>query len=279
MANEPDDRKLYGEKEISALLKRAAALQASDPDSDRPGLSLKELEQIAAEAGIDPRFVRAAAADAGRGAPSDIAGGLLGGPLTIEDERIFHGEVTPDQWETMVQEIRRTFGQGGTASQVGHSLEWNGEQRRHFRQPFVTVSPRNGRTRVQITQRQGKGAFLFYYLAGWIAAGAAGITLSALHMAPAAEAAIVGSGVLAYGALLRLAFGQWTREQKHHIKILMDRLEAIAGGSSESVDTSTASPTGAADPAPVPSGGHIQLPDEPAPEPQPDAPVRDRTRT
>lgn len=286
MANEPDNRKLYTEKEISALLKRAAELQASDSTSDRQGLSLAELEQIAAEAGIDPRFVREAATDTSRAAPSDIASGLLGGPLAIEDERIFRGEVTADQWETMVQEIRRTFGQGGTASQLGHSLEWNGEQRRHFRQAYVTASPRNGRTRVQITQRQGKSAFLFYYIAGWIAAGTAGITLSVLHMAPAAEVAIVGGGVLAYAGLLRTAFGQWTREQKYRIKDLMDRLERIAT-TGEDVEVPVRMKTGAsaistpeAEPASsAPALGRIPMPDESASEPQSDTPLRNRTRS
>lgn len=45
-----------------AVLSRAASLAAAD--SGRPGLSVTELEEVAAEAGIEPRFARLAAAEA-----------------------------------------------------------------------------------------------------------------------------------------------------------------------------------------------------------------------
>lgn len=45
-----------------AVLSRAASLAAAS--SDRPGLSVTELEEVAAEAGIEPRFARIAAAEA-----------------------------------------------------------------------------------------------------------------------------------------------------------------------------------------------------------------------
>ena len=56
------DKRIYTDKEISAVLKRATELQgAQGPAGGTSGLSLDELEQIAAEVGIDPNYVKAAA--------------------------------------------------------------------------------------------------------------------------------------------------------------------------------------------------------------------------
>jgi hypothetical protein len=62
----------FGDAEVERILRRAAELDAAD--KARRGLTLPELEQIAAEAGIDPRHLAAAATPIGNpetsGAPS-----------------------------------------------------------------------------------------------------------------------------------------------------------------------------------------------------------------
>ena len=73
--------RLYDEKEVGKLLERATELQREDPvrAAASGGLSLSELEEIAAEAGIDPdssaapprKWRRAARSPrAGRGSPA-----------------------------------------------------------------------------------------------------------------------------------------------------------------------------------------------------------------
>src|SRR6266566_2316594 len=57
----------FSEKEVGLILQRAAELQQHDPRGPAEGgLSLADIEQIAAEAGIDPRHVQAAVATLGR---------------------------------------------------------------------------------------------------------------------------------------------------------------------------------------------------------------------
>ena len=55
--------RLYDEKEVGRLIKRATELQREEPmrAAVSGGLSLDELADIAAEAGIDPRYLRRAA--------------------------------------------------------------------------------------------------------------------------------------------------------------------------------------------------------------------------
>ena len=46
--------KLYNEKEIGAILKRAAELSQDESGTNAAGLSIEELQQVGSEAGLDP---------------------------------------------------------------------------------------------------------------------------------------------------------------------------------------------------------------------------------
>lgn len=67
--HEPGPRR-YTEKEVSLILRRATELQTVEPTAlDPAGLTLGDLEEIAAEAGIDPVIQ---AATAGQGTASAV---------------------------------------------------------------------------------------------------------------------------------------------------------------------------------------------------------------
>ena len=54
----PSLSRVYGDKEIGQILKRATELQGQEPSApSSSGLTLQELEEVAVEAGIDPRFL------------------------------------------------------------------------------------------------------------------------------------------------------------------------------------------------------------------------------
>ncbi len=60
--------RLYGEKEIGKILKRATELQHDEPpETSADSMTLQELEDIAAEAGIDPAYLRRAALEVDSG--------------------------------------------------------------------------------------------------------------------------------------------------------------------------------------------------------------------
>ena len=59
MMDQPNLPHVYGEQEIGQILKRATELQDQEPTApSSSGLTLRELEEVAVEAGIDPRFLR-----------------------------------------------------------------------------------------------------------------------------------------------------------------------------------------------------------------------------
>jgi len=78
MTDSSRDRRRYSDREMALILKRAATLQEQGPDAvaQEQSHTLTELERVAIEVGIDPRYVAeaAAAVDAESvGCPDDIS--------------------------------------------------------------------------------------------------------------------------------------------------------------------------------------------------------------
>ena len=177
---EPSDRRRYGDKEIGLILKRAAELQRQEPGSgvEGGGLSLRELEEVAAEAGIDPRHLRRAAVEIEAGAAGLEKEGfarLIGGPLTVSFTRSLPGEFPPEHFDRLVDDIQATAdGQGG-ASALGRKLTWRSTSPNEVRSLMVNVVSRDGHTSIHIEERLSQLAGGLY--GGMMARGGLGIGL------------------------------------------------------------------------------------------------------
>jgi hypothetical protein len=154
----------YTEEEVAALFERAAKLQAgTSKPRDRAGLTLEELEHIAAETGLDPVLLRRAALELDE--PDWSEDGRSGSPGThLYAERWIDGTVTPGLEEIVTAELRRRFDHRARLSQSGSSpgsddptTEWEHTSRSgvHTR---VAVLPHDDLVRVRITQRVGWGS-------------------------------------------------------------------------------------------------------------------------
>lgn len=147
----------YTEREIAALLARAAERQTAAPE-ERPsvGLTLDEIARIAGEAGLDPAHLRTAAAELDADAPHSLRA-----PGALVLERWIDAPLTDMAWEEAVAALRLRFGAsapsrlgptGPDTSRVGAAHEWTHSG---LLTTTVTVSPRGGRTRVRLTQTEG----------------------------------------------------------------------------------------------------------------------------
>jgi len=157
MTDAEEHRRRYGDKEVGLILKRAAELQSQGQGSAAGGgLSLRELEEIAAEAGIDPGSLRRAAEelDAGRAAMHDEAAArFLGGPATIRYERKLKGEISGESLELLVVPIQRAAEAHGQGGVLGGTLSWQYKSSDGARSLQVIVASRAGRTRISIEER------------------------------------------------------------------------------------------------------------------------------
>jgi hypothetical protein len=230
MSDDNDLPRLYDEDEVSKLLKRATELQREEPArvASGGGLSLGELEEIAQEAGIDPRHLRRAALelDTGIMEPSRLVR-FLGETPRLAVASSVPGELDGDAFEALIPVIQRAMGEHGQPSLVGRTLTWHAEivgRRGRTRSLQVTVTSRNGETRIQAEEH-------LHHLARAIFAGSGGvggvvgmnIGLTVLHSALAATLLPVGViGVAYLGA--RAVFGHVVAARRERLAGVVDQL-------------------------------------------------------
>jgi hypothetical protein len=189
--------RLYDEKEVTRLLKRATDLQREESSYPAPagGLSLAELESIAGEAGIDPRYLRRAAAEIDTGAEADTLGARLAGEqTTLSREAVVPGELPESGFERLVSVIQLVSREHGHPSLLGRSLTWQGETVNKTRSLQVVVSVRRGETLIRVEERLG-------HLAGAVFGMSVGAVGSTVGMAVGLPVAleVFGSAILAVG--------------------------------------------------------------------------------
>ncbi len=165
----------YTESDFALILRKAVELQESEGRIDAGhGLSLREIQAIAAEIGLDPALIERAASLVPRTDEGKMVR-LFGGPSVYQMEYVAQGEIAKEDMGKLVDAIRRATGQQGEVNEVLGSLEWKtvGE----VSQILVTVSPRDGQTSIKIlANRAGAGlmTFVFPGMAGLVSIGIAG---------------------------------------------------------------------------------------------------------
>jgi len=155
MTDAGDPPRLYGEQEIGHILKRATELQHAEPSPpSMGGMTLAELEEIAIEAGIDPRHLRRAAMDLDSGTSEpQFWDRVVGEQLQLERETVIPGELPESGFERVVSVIQRTAHEHGQPSLLGRTLTWRAETPNKTRTIQVVVNARGGETRIRIEER------------------------------------------------------------------------------------------------------------------------------
>lgn len=149
--DDPGDKaRHYSEKEVGRLLKRATELQQADEDGGPGGrggggMTLATLQEVAAEAGIEPRYIQQAAARIDSPEASGIGPALAGTPLVLRAERVIPGDLREEDCERIVEEIQGITENHGDWTILGRTLTWW-----DFATSLeVTVVSRDGETQVQ----------------------------------------------------------------------------------------------------------------------------------
>jgi len=243
------DRK-FNEEEVALIIKRAAELQQTLQIEAEPSnaLSLPEIEQIAREAGIDPKLIRQAAHGLDRPSETARPSAWLGAPTRLVFERVIDGEISVDDFEPLINEIRRTFGDNGLPSVLGRTLAWTssyqgGRRRNNGRMVNVSVVARTGVTTIRVEEemRNIAGA-LFGGLVGGGGGGTTGVSIGigmgVFHSAGVAAAmwvAVAGG----FYTLARTIFVKMVISREKQLQELTSRLEAQV---TESVSAKIAKP-------------------------------------
>ena len=217
-----DDVRRYDETQFALILRKAAESQARE--TARPmgtGLSLSEIEGIAAEAGIEPRFVRqAVTAVAGerRGAIARI----VGFPFRFDAQHVVQGELPHGTLSTMVDALQTAHGRPGTAREVLGGVEW--KARDTWGTTHASVRRTGAETRIHISADRSETAAVLITLAPFAGLAAGGILASVVDAsAGLATAAITINGGLAGLAAARAVWSGVARRWRQRVDVLLDR--------------------------------------------------------
>ncbi len=153
----------FSEREIAQIIERAVERQAEAVrDVKEVGLTMEELERLGRDVGIDPRHLRAAAAEVAAGGAG--GGGTSQTNTHVVVERWLEGRLSVTAWEETVNLLQDRFGldagfmsglsAGGRVSQVGNTYEWTHTNSLGV-QTRVSVSARGDRTRLRLSQLVG----------------------------------------------------------------------------------------------------------------------------
>ncbi len=258
--------RVYSEQEVSQILERAAERQSkTQTASPDVGLTLDDLERIAADTGLDVAHLRAAAAEV------DAAGGAVErrsrSASHLFVERWLPGGLTDDGWDDLVSELQNRFGKSGAAAYlpvngpagrietVGRNREWVHTDALGV-ETRVMASDRGDRTRLRVSQRVGLGnevtdgsvvGLSFGMIAGLVTSGVLG--LDGVWIAAMTALIAVAVGVATYAFDVR-----WRRRKHDDLDALTAHLADIALAAAPvatmaTVATSTADTTVAPRPA------------------------------
>ncbi len=200
---EPTALRRYDDAEVRRLLARAAELQEAGGRTARAGgLTLPELEAVAAEAGLDVGALRQAAAELE--AQPGWGAAIAGAPMRIHLERVLPFEVPTSAFDGLLPIIQSTLPLRYTVSQVGRTLAWSANEGEDSRRVQVTVSVHDGQTRILIEERLGALAGgLFGGVVGGFGGASAGlfaalVSTTGVALLPAlAPVAVIGGAYTA----------------------------------------------------------------------------------
>ncbi len=228
MPHRTEDERLFTEEEVRALLSRAIAQQeaARHRHARREhGLSLQEIQSIAAEVGVDAQYVEAALADLEGGTAPVEENKFWGGPMKRSLERTVHAPLTDETMAEMAEAIRSEFApHRGHLEVVGSAFEWTlGAESGDF--VLIRAEEKAGRTTLRIQQSFVAWALLWHLLEA-IPAFFGVLFLIAKQDLTAGFGALLLAAVLFFVA--RYFFGFSARKRTARLEQLADRLASIA---------------------------------------------------
>lgn len=213
----------YSEAEIGTLLQRATQLQEQRQTGTYDSLSLAEVEQIAAEMGVDPRYVRQAAREGELEEVRQHRSSLIGEPFRLVYEDVAEGSLTETQWEHMVRVLQRETGHMGRVKASGNRREW-GYQFETFWRTHIIVQPQGEETAVQVQHHYRSGALTAYFIAFIGAATVAGVMMDGMQLSDLMNVLIAGASGLGGLGVVRSLLEVWVGRQKKKMKRLVKRL-------------------------------------------------------
>ncbi len=246
----------FSDEEVARILRTAADLQERSAAPGQGGrLTLEDLRQIAAEAGIDPRYVDMAATDSQTPAVRESST-LAGGDYSWSVHRTVYGEVAEEDRDRVVRAIRSVIRAKGELEDMYGRMEWSYND--GLGPIMVGLVSRDGMTEIDVSARRSEEVGLWYGLVGIPFGGALGgaavASVVGVSGAPAVLPIVGLMAVTGWGGLRFL----WSRLSKAWESKVNRLADAVAAAAQEVAVAPPSIELGAPDPVALP-----EPPDDP----------------
>lgn len=230
--------KTYTKKEISKVLTKASEIQtAKDLYDDQEGLTEEELIHVAEEVGISRQVLLEALHAIDEPDLNEQTYDLIKGTSRIQDVSTVKGEITDEQWEELVLEIRKVTGGIGKINKTGKTYEW--EQRKSdFGFKHFSFTPKNGQTKIQMVSSWGPFkklagflSFFFAFIVTLIAVKEISGKQLALLIAP-----FVGLGGFAMSRFFLKSYYQKQKTQLSNLSSILSKKIRSFGATQNSIE-------------------------------------------
>jgi serine/threonine protein kinase len=235
--NQEPPRRRYSAGEVDEIVKRATEIEATSPTASG-AMTIGGVEALAAEVGIAPDVVRAAAREV---TPAGLpplpaeprpSNRWIGGPTSILFERVVPGELPDAEWPVLVDEIRRSVRNAGQVSQFGRSFSWVATRRGASQRDLeIAVSVRGGETRITIQENlSALIGGVFGGIGGGMGGGGMGpiigISMGAMHLPGPALLMIIPMWLATTFGTARAVYSYNAGKRRRELEALADRLAA-----------------------------------------------------
>ncbi len=221
-----DDQRRFSDDEVEEIFARATHREKAGPARPGTGLTLPELREIAADAGIDPELVADAAREVALHGPrkGSSSRGLFEAERTVPATLSDHG------WARTVGDLREIFGRNGIVTEFGDVREWCSDNvGGETGAVTVRIEPREDGSLVTMRQDTGSLRQVPWALGGTFGAMAA--IFSVLFLVGDFEAKTLALPIMmAFFAAASLGGGllairSWEGRQDARFRQALDRIE------------------------------------------------------
>ncbi len=220
--------RLYSDREVSSILKRASELQDLGNRDARRGICYEQIESFAAQMGVEAEVLRAAAVELEQYDLEHSARTFWGGPFELSTGRIAPGPLTPESNQRLMEAVSRL--NPGEFQVTENHLRWR--KRSHLTGSlYIDIIPRETYTAIRLDRTFTHAAGLAYTITPFLSLVAAAF-VPTLHHAFWVQTLLYAGSLLLGLAAARVTLGLWIRRQRRRLKHLADHLRVLSSTSS-----------------------------------------------
>jgi serine/threonine protein kinase len=227
----------FRRQQVGEIVRRAADMQAGELTKEE-SLSLGGVQRIAAEVGIPPEQVREVADELDGQVRGLTRGGVFGHRPELEFERFVSVEASTASYPGLLEEIRVTLGEVGEINEtLGDALSWSSPSKAGGRKAQILVSPRQGKTRIRIVDKEATPSALVMVPITAFSLVVLGITGAIISNVGVSTIGTVATAVTTAGTFAggtywaaRRSFQRQLKQRSRQLVGLMDRMVEMIRG-------------------------------------------------